>query len=397
MKSSYHPILCIAVCILFSMYSSDLPAQRFLPFLGTLEQKAVADKDKEIENYLASQQQVPIIEGDSIIFIAHASHNAKPTLLADFNGFLNTRYVKDQALGNMKPIPGSHWYYFIQRTPKDGIVNYAYKYGEHTQSDPLNPNQRLIFGGLTSFVAMPAYPLAPETVMNHSIPKGEVRKMSLASKELGHERTLHIYLPPNYEEKNHPLPTLYLHDGTFYVEEGRVPQILDYLIAHQMIQPVIAVFDDPVIRGKEYRGDEAFRKYIGKELVPYIDQTFKTSKKASDRAIIGGSRGGLSALHLSHALPHFANCGVFSPAILPMPVPDFVEILEDYPHSPQKTYVSGSTFDHIWYQDAVELKEYFNKKSAGSQYQEVHNGHNIAAWCRLLDDMLMYFFPASDN
>jgi len=397
MKSSDNPILCIAVCLFLSLSCSSLSAQEFLRFLDSLEQKAIVNKDQEIENYLASQQQVPIIAGDNVIFMAHASHNTPPKLVADFNGFLNTRYVKDQALGKMKSIPGSNWFYFIQRIPDDGIINYAYKYGERTQSDPLNPNQRVIFGGLTSFVAMPGYQVATETVMDHSIPKGEVRKMTLASKALQHERTIHVYLPPSYKELTAPLPTLYLHDGTFYVEEGRVPQILDYLIAHQMIQPVIAVFDDPVIRGKEYRGDEAFRKYIGDELVSYIDQTFRTSKEASDRAIIGGSRGGLSALHLSHALPHFANCGVFSPAILPMPVPDFAEILEDYAHSPQKIYITGSTFDHIWYQDAVELKKYFSRKSADSQYQEIHNGHNIAAWRSLLDDMLMHFFPASDN
>ena len=375
MKSSFNTLPGILICLLFCLSSSSLLSQTFLAFLESLE--ADADNDKKIEAYLASQKEVPIIEGNSIIFIAHSKHNARPILRADFNG-----------------IPGSHWYYFIQEIPADGIINYAYGYGDASYSDPLNPNQRLIFGGLTSFVAMPAYEPAEEWIMDHSIPSGAVESMAFNSKILGHERQLHIYLPPNYTDRKTPLPTVYLHDGTFYVNEGRIPQILDYLIAHQMIQPVIAVFDDPVVRGKEYRGDEDYRQYIGTELIPYIDGQFETSKKREDRAVIGGSRGGLSSLHLAHALPLFGNCGVFSPAILPMPIPEFTKILAGYANSPQKLYMTGSTFDHIWYQDAVDLKAHFSAQQAlDFRYQEIHEGHNIPAWSSLLSDMLQHFFP----
>lgn len=392
MKSSFNSLAGILVCLFFCFYSASLPAQPFLTFLESLAEEA--DNDKKIEAYLATQQQVPIIEGDSIIFLAHAKHNAAPILLADFNGFLNRRYVQDQSLGQMKIIPGSHWYYFIQEIPADGIINYAYGYGDASYNDPLNPNQRLIFGGLTSFVAMPAYKIAAEWIIDHSIPKGTVESMSFKSKILDHERKLHIYLPANYTNLKAPLPTLYLHDGTFYVKEGKIPQILDYLIAQQKIQPVIAVFDDPVVRGKEYRGDEDYRQYIGTELIPYIDGRFKTSKRSETRAVIGGSRGGLSSLHLAHALPSFGNCGVFSPAILPMPIPEFTQILADYPNTPKKIYMTGSTFDHIWYQDAVDLKAHFSEQQdLGYQYKEIHQGHNIPAWSSLLSDMLQYFFP----
>lgn len=394
MKSSFNTLQCILVCIIaFCLPFTSVLSQNFLSFLESLE--AGADNDPKIETYLASKKQVPIIEGDSIIFIAHAKHNAPPTLRADFNGFLNKRYVKDPALGKMYPIQGSHWYYFIQEVPSDGIINYSYAYDDSPSTDPLNPNQRVIFGGLTSFVAMPAYEVAEEWIIDHSTPRGEVERTTLPSKILGHDRTLHIYLPPNYKKLKQPLPTLYLHDGTFYVNEGRIPQILDYLIANQMIQPVIAVFDDPVIRGKEYRGDTDYRQYIGTELIPYIDQRFKTGKGREYRAIIGGSRGGLSSLHLSHALPHFGNCGAFSPAILPMPIAEFIQLLDGYPHTPEKIYMTGSTFDHIWYNDAVTLKPHFSTVVKGFQYQEIHEGHNISAWSRLLSDMLQYFFPFS--
>lgn len=397
MKSSIQSSIGLILCLFFCLHPPSLPAQHFFDFLEELTQKSGVDKDQEMEAYLALSKQIPLIEGDSVIFVAHARSNTPPTLIADFNGFLNPRYVKDSTLGKMQPIPGSHWYYFIKQLPIDGIVNYAYSYAGDTHNDPLNPNQRNIFGRLRSFVAMPEYKVAPEIIVDHSLPKGEVQKMSFASKVLGHDRTLHVYLPANYQEQGDSLPTLYLHDGSFYVAEGRIPQILDYLIAHRMIRPLVAVFDDPVIRGKEYRGDTAFIKYIGEELVPFIDQSFRTSQKAIDRAIIGGSRGGLSALYLSHALPHFGHCGAFSPAITPMTIPTFTSILANYPHQPKQLYITASTFDHIWYKDAVELRQYYRSKSIDFQYQEIHEGHNIPAWRSLLDDMLAFFFPHSPS
>lgn len=385
--------------LLFVLNFSSLAAQNFLPFLEELAKKTGINKNQEIESYLARQKQLPLIEGDSVIFLAHARLNTPPALVADFNGFLHPRYVKDQTLGQMEPIPGSQWYYLIKKLPAEAIINYSYAYGEDRQNDPLNPNQRIIFGSLTSFVAMPAYQVAPELVTDHSLATGTVQQLTLSSENLGHDRTLHIYLPAGYETHGAPMPTLYLHDGSFYVQEGGVPQLLDYLIAHRLIRPLIAIFDDPVVRGKEYQGDPSYIAYIGEELIPYVDGKFRTSQQARDRAIIGGSRGGLSALHLSHALPQFGNCGAFSPAIVPMNIPDFTQILNDYSHQPQRVYITASSFDYIWYQDAFALKSYFEEKASAFQYQEIYQGHNIPAWCSLLDDMLTYFFPyvASDD
>lgn len=365
----------------------------FTQLLTTIHTSTAADNNALVEAFIETHSQVPIIEGDTVIFLARKKGLTPPTLLADFNGFLHPRYVKDRKLGSMKPISGSAWYFYKTFLPATAIINYAYAYGDESQTDPLNPNLRPSFGSLTSFIKMPDRAIPPEIIIDYSISKGKVSKQVYTSQQLGHDRTIHIYLPPGYDKTAEPFPTVYFHDGSFYVNEARIPQILDYLIAHQRIQPVIAIFDDPVIRGKEYRGDEAYRDYIAQELIPYIDKTYRTIPTADQRAVIGGSRGGLSALHLSHSTTGFGKCGAFSPAIIPTPIPDFLGTLKTHGHSPKQLFISGSVYDYIWYPDALSLRNHFQKSELDFQYQEIAEGHNIPAWRSLLDEMLVFFFP----
>lgn len=366
----------------------------FSQLLTTIHASTTADNNALIEAFIETHPQVPIIEGDTVIFLARKKGRTPPTLLADFNGFLHPRYVKDRSLGSMNAIPGSTWYFRKNFLPATAIINYAYAYGDESQTDPLNPNLRQSFGSLSSFVAMPERATPPEIIIDHSIPKGKISKQVFASQQLGHDRTIYIYLPPGYDKTAESLPTIYFHDGSFYVNEARIPQILDYLIAHQQVQPVIAIFDDPVIRGREYRGDEAYRNYIAQELIPYIDKTYRTISNADQRAVIGGSRGGLSSLHLAHSTTEFGKCGAFSPAIVPTPIPDFLGTLKAHGHSPKQLFISGSVYDYIWYPDALSLSHHFQKDDLDFQYREIAEGHNIPAWRSLLDEMLIFFFPA---
>jgi len=366
----------------------------FSQLLTTIHASTAVDNNARIEAFIETHSQVPIIEGDTVIFLARKKGHTPPTLLADFNGFLHPRYVKDRSLGSMASIPGSTWYFRKTFLSATAIINYAYAYGDESHTDPLNPNLRQSFGSLTSFIKMPDRATPPEIIIDHSLPRGKVSKQTLASQRLGHDRTIHVYLPPDYEEMEQAVPTVYFHDGSFYVNEARIPQILDYLIAHQRIQPVIAIFDDPVIRGKEYRGDEAYRDYIAQELIPYIDKTYRTLPTADQRAVIGGSRGGLSALHLAHSTAGFGKCGAFSPAIIPIPIPEFLGTLKTHGHSPKQLFISGSVYDYIWYPDALSLRNHFQKSELDFQYQEIIEGHNIPAWRSLLDEMLVFFFPA---
>ena len=384
------------ISLLFLCSNLYLSAQKsnlsFPQFLLQVQKAPVEEQSQQVETYIQKAGQTPIIEGNRVVFLAKGNLHHPPKLLADFNGFLHPRYVKEKNAGAMQPIANTNWYYFEKELQPNAIINYLLQLGEKTNTDPLNPNMRFSFGTLYSVIQMPEFEIPTETVLDFSIPQGTLLRDSIQTNIMGHTRTLHIYLPHGYESMD-KLSTVFFHDGTYYVQQAAIPRILDKLIAQQKIEPLIAVFDDPVIRGKEYRGDPDYRNYLKEELFPYIDGTFKTAANPKHRAIIGGSRGGLSALFVSHGLDVFSKCGAFSPAIHPKPVKEFISELESFDNQPQQVIITGAVYDHIWYKDAVMLKDYFKNTSLDFQYMEQATGHNIPAWRSLADDLLVAFFP----
>lgn len=386
----------VIISVLFLCSNLYLNAQKstssFSKLLLQLQKEPVEEQSLQLEAYIQKAGKTPIIEGNRVVFLAKGDLHDSPILLADFNGFMNPRYVKEKNAGTMRPIAETNWYYLEKELQPNAIINYLLHIGEQTKTDPLNPDMRFSFGNLYSVVQMPEFEIPKETILDFSIPQGTILKDSIQSNIMGHTRTLHIYLPHGYESMEN-LSTVFFHDGTYYVQQAAIPRILDKLIAQQKIEPLIAVFDDPVIRGKEYRGDPDYRNYLKTELLPYIDGTFKTVANPNHRAIIGGSRGGLSALYVSHGLDVFSKCGAFSPAIHPKPVEEFISELESFGKQPRQVFITGAVYDYIWYKDAVILKDYFQNTNLDFQYLEQVTGHNIPAWRSLADDLLIAFFP----
>ena len=368
----------------------------FLTFVDSLNLIAEEERNLQFEKFLEKQDQLPIIESDRVFFIARAQYGKAPLLLADFNGFLHPRYMNQPELGAMLAIPGTRWHYrSVSLLPKARIA-YRIKVGEQVFTDPLNPRVVLAFRQLYSEVRMPDYEIAPEIISDQSIPRGHLIALTLKSEKLQQERNVQIYTPPGYDKKK-TYPSVYFHDGTFQIEEGRTPQILDYLIVMGKIQPLIAVFDDPQVRGREYRGDPDYIAYVSEELIPYVDEHYATKAEAESRAVIGFSRAGQSALYLSHTLDQFDLCGIFSPAIIPGDSQEFVQELRSRPHKPKALFMVGTIYDGIWYPDSEALKKTFQQEEFNFQYVEIPEGHNIPAWRTELDTMLEFFFPVEKN
>ncbi len=371
-----------------------MSAQSFDSLLDVLPEIPIAQKTVQIAEYIRSAGGLPLLEGDSVIFVVNSPWDL-PKIMSGFNGFLNRRYITDSTAGDMHNIQGTSWHYLKKKLAPDARIFYQYFIGGNPQNDPLNYRLGYRFNLINSEFRMPDFKVQEELISDQFIPKGEVSSITLASDIFNQGRTLHVYLPPGYHLNNRDYPTAYFHDGSFYVQWGKVPQILDYLIAHGKIAPLIAVFDDPFDRGKEYRGDKNYADYIQNELIPYIDKEYQTRNTPEQRALIGGSRGGLSALLLSHSSSMFSKCGTFSPAIHPLKIEEFTSLLSASDYHPQEVVIIGAIYDKIWYADALALKTYFEDQEIRFKYQSISQGHNIQAWINYLDNMLIAFFPAN--
>jgi enterochelin esterase-like enzyme len=107
-----------------------------------------------------------------------------------------------------------------------------------------------------------------------------------------------VYTPPGYDARRAtPYSTLYLNHGgggneMDWSTQGALGNILDNLIGVGAIRPILVVM--PNANGyPASTNNEAFRNDLIRNIVPYVEQHYRVSTSASDRAFSGLSAGGL--------------------------------------------------------------------------------------------------------
>jgi enterochelin esterase-like enzyme len=134
-------------------------------------------------------------------------------------------------------------------------------------------------------------------------------KESLRSASLQEDRPLRIYLPPGYNELL-SYPVLYCQDGEQFFNFGRLATALQAGILDGGWEPAIAVGVDvrTAVRTSEYAPEgerhAAYVRFIGEELVPYIEERYAARRSREERIAAGDSLGGTVSLHLALAYPH---------------------------------------------------------------------------------------------
>lgn len=130
-------------------------------------------------------------------------------------------------------------------------------------------------------------------------------------------RRVPVYLPPDYHEGDTRFPSVYVLTGftgrgTMLLNDSpwdeTLPQRMDRLIAERKVQPMILVMPDCFTRigGSQYLNSSAVGRYedhVIQELVPYIDQNYRTIPDRNSRAVVGKSSGGYGSVILAMRHP----------------------------------------------------------------------------------------------
>ena len=168
------------------------------------------------------------------------------------------------------------------------------------------------------------------------VPHGEVRERWYRSSTTQGWRRVFVYKPPGYDsERDIRYPALYLQHGggedeRGWPNQGRVAFIMDNLIAERKAVPMLVVMEkgyatkpgeQPTPPGPAgARPDfaarfRAFDEVVTKDLVPFIDSTYRTIPDRDHRALAGLSMGAFQAftIGLNH-LDLFSHFGGFSGA-----------------------------------------------------------------------------------
>jgi len=129
------------------------------------------------------------------------------------------------------------------------------------------------------------------------------KEVNLKSKILNEKRTMLIYLPDNYLISGKKYPVLYLLDGGFHFHH--TSGIVQFLSAQDIIPEMIVVAITNVDRNRDFSpthedriptsgGAGKFLSFLTEELIPYIDQNYRTQ---DFDLLVGHSFGGTFATY----------------------------------------------------------------------------------------------------
>ncbi len=204
-------------------------------------------------------------------------------------------------------VPGFHYYFLvIDNVPVADPASQSF-YGT---------------GKMTSAIDIPEKGVDFYAIKN--VPHGSTSSRYYYSKVDECWKRLFVYTPPGYDkniEKNYPV--VYIQHGggedeTGWVEQGKTALILDNLIAEGKAKSVIMVMANGNTRtggaaSYSSEGMTRFKMEITQNIVPFIDENYRTLADAKNRAICGLSMGGGQSFYVGlESLDYFSSVGVFS-------------------------------------------------------------------------------------
>lgn len=367
-------------------------ASAFMAFLKELP--SAENRSAAAEAFLESQKEFPIIDGNTVHFIYRGA--AKDVaIIGDLVG--------DRFEQMMTNIDGTNLFYYSAVVKPGARLDYAFVVNyEDRQIDSLNNRQTDTIFGPASWFAMPGwqpanYLLAPEKSLS------TIDTISFES-EFAENRRIDVYLPAGYADGDDRFPTIYMHWGDKAQEWGQLPVILDNLIGSQM-QPAIVVFVPQIekLRSGEWIGGQkdAYAQMIAEELVPFIDENYRTIADPAQRLNAGMGFAGYAALYGSFKYPGvFGNISSQSAFMITYQENQLKEAIATAENHPVKIFLEWAHYD---YRSDVEgwgagkanvsVTEYLKEYGYQPKTNIVKMGSGWGSWKHRAGDLLIHFFP----
>ena len=362
--------------------------QQFLNHVNSLTDPV--QKNAAVDSFMiyARTLGIPFIEDSTANFL-YLSSVSTVTAAGDFNGWNANSWPLTRLYQT------NLWYRSVV-FEKDARLDYKFIINNSTWIlDPENPRTCAGGFGPNSELSMPLYIQPWEINYNSSIQHGSLVYKTLFSTNVGSNYQITIYLPPGYDTLSQiRYPVVYFQDGAEYISLGRAVTVIDNLSDSSKIEKVIAVFVTPNNRNEEYAGNkrDQYRLFFVNELVPYIDNNYKTMASPDKRLVLGDSFGGNISALISYNHPEvFGLCGLHSGAFWPNNYEAYNLII----NGPIKNIKWSS----VWgtYESLYPNMRSFRDFLLSNQYQldwlERPEGHSWGLWRASIDRMLEYFFP----
>lgn len=282
----------------------------------------------------------------------------------------------------------------------------------------LDPKNAFIKQGVNSLDNMVFVPGTAAAFQDgKAVPHGEIRKVWYKSTTLNEERRLHIYFPPGYDSAKGKYPVFYLlHGGgdedSGWSTIGRSGFILDNLIAAGKAKPMLVVMPNgslprpPVVPGAppDPAANAAFQdRFVSellKDIVPFVEKTYRVLPGSANRALAGLSMGGGQTMRVVGSNPdQFAYVGVWSAGVNPATTADFEKrnalLLEnaDKANKAIKLFsISCGEKDTLAFAGSKNLDEILKKRNIKHEMHVSTGGHTWINWRIYLNDYAQKLF-----
>jgi len=377
--------------------------EKDLSVLQKIEQIAqIEDQKERIEatevfwDNFKNESEIPYSK-DSLAIFFYYGDAQKISWNGDFNSWSQDQNFKNDGT----QIKDTKLWYWPVVFPKDSRLDYKITIDENNWIlDPENPHQQWSGFGPNSELLMPDYQKEPTLIANEDLAKGTLKSHNIFSEKLQYGVDYKVYLPSNYASLEN-LPCIYVTDGQEYSNEklGNMITVLNNLIGNGKISPIMAIFIDPRApndsnhnrRQEEYTINNDFLDFVTQELIPDVNREYNSSEKASDRAILGTSLGGLNSSYFAAAgNNYFKQIAIQSPAYW-YRANQIYELVNQAEHSGTKIFMTAGTFND-GLENAKKMQNIYKNKGLETKIMTVNEGHSWGAWSTQLDDILIYFY-----
>ena len=244
------------------------------------------------------------------------------------------------------------------------------------------------------------------------VPAGCVRSIYYFSKEQNKWRHAMVYTPAEYDNAKNAkkrYPVLYLQHGmgegeTSWTLQGKMQHIMDNSIAKGEAVPMIVVMESGDIKapfggGSNRQGmstyGNSFYPVMLNDLIPYIDQNFRTKSDRENRAMAGLSWGGHQTFDIVlNNLDKFAWMGTFSGAIFGLDVKTAYNGVfanaEEFNKKIHYMYMNWGSEDFIKSGDIVKQLRELGVKVDSSE--SAGTAHEFLTWRRGLHEFIPHLF-----
>ena len=325
----------------------------------------------------ARKEGAPLIDGETVTFL-WAGKKA-PLLVGDFSDW------EDNPIALEKAAPGI-WAY-LARFPIDAYLEYRFIDPETEAGLPDRFNARAVPNGLgdtNQFFYMPEARPSPLTRRGRGIPRGTLTRHVLHAEnmQVGDRRTVHLYQPPTGQ----PCPLVVVYDGNDYLQQGKLTQIVDNLIAQQRIRPIALamIANHSQARAVEYGCNDTTLNVILAKLLPLAQQKLNLidpREIPGAYTVMGASMGGMMALYTGLRAPEvfgqvLAQSGAYR---LDRFASVVIDLARYAPVAPVKIWMDVGEFEFLLAANR-EMHALLNERGYHVGYREYPGGHNYTSW-----------------